>query len=409
MNPLKKAFCRVYQLAFYAAMPFLPYREPETFQSIDDLVPLMKKLSVTSLLLVTDKGLRGAGLTTPLEAMLKQSGITCTVYDGTRPNPTTENVEEAVRMYREHGCQAMIAFGGGSSMDCAKAVGARIAYPNRSLRQLGGNLRIFRKIPPLAAIPTTAGTGSEVTVTAVITDEKTSHKYAMNSFPLIPRYAVLDPDVTRTLPPSLTATTGMDALTHAVEAYIGRSTTKETRRLALTAVGLVFRNIEKAYRDGNDRQARSNMLRASYLAGQAFTKSYVGYIHAVAHSLGGQYNIPHGLANAVLLPIGLDIYGKTVYNKLHELGIAAGVTTSDVSHEKGAKDFIRAVRSLNRRMNIPETLSGILAEDIPTMARHADREANPLYPVPKLMDARELEIFYYKAADWSESHDDTEY
>ncbi|MBQ9717450.1 MAG: iron-containing alcohol dehydrogenase, partial [Clostridia bacterium] len=201
----------------------------------------------------------------------------------------------------------------------------------------------------------------------------------------------------------------MDALTHAVEAYIGRSTTKETRRLALTAVGLVFRNIEKAYRDGNDHTARSNMLRASYLAGAAFTKSYVGYIHAVAHSLGGQYNIPHGLANAVLLPIGLEIYGKTVYNKLHELGVAAGVTTETVSHETGAKDFIRAIRALNRRMNIPETLSGILEEDIPTMARHADREANPLYPVPVLMDRKELEIFYYKAADWSEHHDDTEH
>ena len=409
MNPFKKAFCRVYQLAFYAAIPFLPYREPETFDRIEDLEPLMKKLGVTSLLLVTDKGLRGAGLTTPLEAMLKQSGISCTVYDNTRPNPTTENVEEAVLLYRENGCQAMIAFGGGSSMDCAKAVGARIAYPNRTLRQLGGTLRVFRKIPPLVAIPTTAGTGSEVTVTAVITDAVTHHKYTMNSFPLIPRYAVLDPEVTYTLPPSLTATTGMDALTHAVEAYIGRSTTKETRRLALTAVGLVFRNVEKAYRDGTDHTARSNMLRASYLAGAAFTKSYVGYVHAVAHSLGGQYNIPHGLANAVLLPIVLEHYGPTVYKKLHELGIAAGVTTENVSHESGAKDFIRAVRALNRRMNIPETLSGICEKDIPMMARHADREANPLYPVPMLMDRRELEIFYYKAADWSQTNDDCEH
>lgn len=409
MNPLKKAFCRVYQLAFYAAIPFLPYREPETFDRIEDLEPLLKKLGVTSLLLVTDKGLRGAGLTTPLEAMLKQSGISCSVYDNTRANPTTLNVEEAVLMYRENGCQAMIAFGGGSSMDCAKAVGARIAYPNKTLRQLGGTLHIFRKIPPLVAIPTTAGTGSEVTVTAVITDTVTNHKYTMNSFPLIPRYAVLDPAVTCTLPPSLTATTGMDALTHAVEAYIGRSTTKETRRLALTATGLVFRNVEKACRDGNDHTARSNMLRASYLAGEAFTKSYVGYVHAVAHSLGGQYNIPHGLANAVLLPIVLEHYGKTVYKKLHELGVAAGVTTENVSHETGAKDFIRAIRALNRRMNIPEALSGIREEDIPMMARHADREANPLYPVPMLMDRKELEIFYYKVADWSENHDDTEH
>lgn len=231
----------------------------------------------------------------------------------------------------------------------------------------------------------------------------------MNSFPLIPRYAVLDPTVTYTLPPSLTATTGMDALTHAVEAYIGRSTTKETRRLALIAVGLIFRNIVKAYQDGTNHTARSNMLRASYLAGAAFTKSYVGYVHAVAHSLGGQYNIPHGLANSVLLPIVLEHYGPTVYKKLHELGVAAGVTTTDVSHETGAKDFIRAIRALNRRMNIPETLSGIRKEDIPLMVKHADREANPLYPVPMLMDRRELETFYYQAADWSKNHDDTEH
>ncbi|MBQ9994793.1 MAG: iron-containing alcohol dehydrogenase [Clostridia bacterium] len=409
MNVLKKIYCRVFQLAFRAAMPILPYRTPHILGSVSEISGELKKADIDSLLLVTDEFLYTSGSTKALETSLSENGIKCAVYSGTRPNPTVKNVEAAREIYVNQNCRAIIAFGGGSSMDCAKAVGARIAYPNRSLKQLGGTLRIFRKIPPLVAIPTTAGTGSEVTVTAVVTDPETNHKYTMNSFPLIPRYAVLDPAVTYTLPPSLTATTGMDALTHAVEAYIGRSTTKETRRLALTAVGLVFRNIEKAYLDGNDHTARSNMLRASYLAGEAFTKSYVGYIHAVAHSLGGQYNIPHGLANAVLLPIGLEIYGKTVYNKLHELGVAAGVTTENVSHETGAKDFIRAIRALNRRMNIPETLSGILEEDIPTMARHADREANPLYPVPVLMDRKELEIFYYKAADWSKHHDDTEH
>lgn len=283
----------------------------------------------------------------------------------------------------------------------AKALGARIAYPKKSLGELKGVLRVLRKIPTLIAIPTTAGTGSEVTLAAVITDSEKQHKYTLMDFTLIPRYAVLDPTVTYTLPPHLTATTGMDALTHAVEAYIGRSTSKETRRKALEATALVFGNIEKAYANGRDYEARANMLKAAYLAGVSFSKSYVGYIHAVAHSLGGQYNVPHGLANSVLMPIVLESYGKTAYKKLHKLGIAAGVSSQSDSREVGAKKFIAAIKGLNARMEIPEKITGIKREDIPQMAKHADKEANPLYPVPKLMNAKELQKFYYQVADWS--------
>ena len=220
----------------------------------------------------------------------------------------------------------------------------------------------------------------------------------MNDFTLIPRYAVLDPEMTFTLPPSLTATTGMDALTHAVEAYIGGSTTKETRRLALEAVELIFSNIEEAYRNGLNRQARENMLQAAYKAGAAFSKSYVGYIHAVAHSLGGQYNIPHGLANAVLMPMVLEACGPAAEKKLHELAVAAGVSDAQDTDAEGAAKFIRAIRDMNRRMGIPETLEGIRTEDIPRMARFAAKEANPLYPVPVLWNARELERFYHEVS-----------
>lgn len=401
MNFLKKLYCRVYQIAFHAALPLLPYREPHTLREIDEIVPLLKTLKKQSVLLVTDGGLRKAGITAPLENLLEESGIRCAVYDKTQANPTVANMEQARELYLKEKCECLIAFGGGSPMDCAKAVGARIAYPKRSMAKLKGTLRVFRKIPTLIAIPTTAGTGSEVTVTAVITDSATKHKYTMNDFPLIPSYAVLDPKVTFTLPPHLTATTGMDALPHAVEAYIGRSTSRETRQKALEATALIFGNIEKAYHNGQDAEARSNMLRAAYLAGIAFSKSYVGYVHAVAHSLGGQYNIPHGLANSVLLPIVLETYGECVYKKLHKLGIAAGVTTEEDDHKTGAEKFIAAIRELNRRMNIPEKLSGIQKADIPLMAKHAAKEANPLCPVPKLMDARQLEEFYYQVADWS--------
>ena len=400
MNPIKKVYCRVFQTTLRAALPFLPYREPEVFASIAALDPLLNKLGVRSVLLVTDKVLHEAGATAELEKMLAKNGIRCTVYDETNANPTVHNVEAARKLYIENACECLLAFGGGSSMDCAKAVGARIAYPDKSLEQLKGLLRVLKKIPTLVAIPTTAGTGSEVTLAAVITDSEKKHKYTMNSFTLIPHYAVLDPKVTYSLPRQLTATTGMDALTHAVEAFIGRSTSRETRQKALMATKLIFANIEKAYTDGHDHEARANMLKAAYLAGVAFSKSYVGYIHAVAHSLGGQYNIPHGLANSVLMPIILDAYGAAVYQKLHCLGVAAGVASKDDSHEAGAKKFIAAIRALNRRMNIPDKLMGIRKEDIPEMAAHADKEANPLYPVPVLMNAKQLEQFYYKVADW---------
>lgn len=401
MNIFKKVYCRIFQAAFHMALPVLPYRQPELFYSISQIVPLLKQKKIHSVLMVTDEVLRSTGVTKALEELLEDNEIKCVVYDRTRPNPTVQNVEEARNLYAEQKCECLIALGGGSSMDCAKAAGARIVYPKRTLNQLKGLLRVWRKLPLLIAIPTTAGTGSEVTVTAVITDSEKKHKYTMNNFTMIPRYAVLDPEVTYTLPPSLTATTGMDALTHAVEAYIGGSTTKETRTFARKAVKLIFANIERAYKEPENYEARKNMLYAAYIAGIAFSKSYVGYIHAVAHSLGGQYNIPHGLANAVLMPIVLDAYGRKAFKKLHELGIAAGVAKESDSHKAGAKKMIAAIRRLNSNMNIPKTLKGILAEDIPLMAAHADQEANPLYPVPKLMDKKQLEKFYLQVADWS--------
>ncbi|MCR5773979.1 MAG: iron-containing alcohol dehydrogenase [Lachnospiraceae bacterium] len=398
MNVWKKLYCRVFQFAFKAAIPILPYRDPSEMASVDEVPLLLEKLGRQRVLLVTDKVLRENGVTERLERKLKEAGIYCAVFDRVMQNPTIKNVEAARKVYIKNNCKALIGFGGGSSIDCAKAVGARLAYPRRSIDDMKGILKVWRRIPPLIAIPTTAGTGSEVTVAAIITDSDKKHKYALNSFPLIPRYNVLDPRVTFSLPPSLTATTGMDALTHAVEAYIGGSTTKKTRALSREAVRLIFANIEKAYKDGNDYEARDNMLHASNRAGLAFSISYVGYVHAVAHSLGGQYGIPHGLANAVLLPIVLEDYGPCVYKKLTELAYVAGIAHKGATDEENAGAFISAVRELNRKMGIPEKLEGIKREDIPVMARHADKEGNPLYPVPRLMDAVELERFYYKVA-----------
>ena len=399
MNPLKKAYCRSFQAVLKAALPFLPYRKPEIIHSVYGIPQILEKKKCDHVLIITDTGIISHGLITRLEDTLDQHFIPYVVYDGTVANPTTTNVNEALALYYEYDCNAIIGFGGGSSIDCAKAVGARVAKPHQSLEKMKGILKVHKKLPLLIAIPTTAGTGSETTLAAVIVDAETRHKYAINDFPLIPRYAVLDPKVTLSLPPFITATTGMDALTHAVEAYIGNSTTPGTRKNARDAVQLIFENLDTAYTDGNNKEARRNMLRASYFAGCAFTKSYVGYVHAVAHSLGGQYNVPHGLANAVLLPYVLEAYGKTIYKKLAALAVAAGVASKETPEEEAALSFIQAVKDMKARFGIGDTIPEIQEEDIPKLSHYADKEANPLYPVPVLMDAHELEKFYYILMD----------
>ena len=400
MNLAKRIYCRVFQKAFRIAIPFLPYRKPEILNGISELPSLFKSKGIKRVLLVTDKGIRGMGLTKKLEELMEENGISLAIYDSTVANPTTDNVEEARRLFLSSSSEAIIGFGGGSSIDAAKAVGARVAYPKKPLEKMEGILKVLRKIPLLIAIPTTAGTGSETTLASVIVDSKTRHKYPINSFPLIPRYAVLDPEVTKSLPPSLTASTGLDALTHAVEAYIGGSTTKETRENAKEAVRLIFSSLQTAYHDGSNMGARKNMLHAAFLAGAAFTVSYVGYVHAVAHSLGGKYNVPHGLANAILLPYVLEKYGKSAERKLAELADVIGLKGKD--NEEKARAFIEAIKAMERDMKIPEKIQGIRKEDIPELSAYAAKEANPLYPVPMLMNANELEEFYYDVLDEKE-------
>ena len=379
---------------FKIALPFLPYRKPKVVGSVKALPDIILKKKCSKVLIITDSGIRKLGLTLRLEKALGAAGIPCIIYDKTVANPTTVNVAEAVKLYLDNGCDCIIGFGGGSSMDCAKAVGARIAKPKQSLAKMKGILKVRRKLPLLMAVPTTAGTGSETTLAAVITDAQTRYKYAINDFPLIPRYAVLDPKVTLSLPPFITATTGMDALTHAVEAYIGNSTTYGTRKDALLAVKLIFENIDTAYEDGSNVEARRNMLHASFYAGCAFTKSYVGYVHAIAHSLGGEYNVPHGLANAVILPMLLEAYGEKIHKKLARLAIAAGLADEDTPCSEAAGQFIRAVKDMKKRFGIGVHIPEIQETDIPKLAHYADKEANPLYPVPVLMDAAKLESFY---------------
>lgn len=396
MNIAKRIYCRVFQFCFRAALPFLPYREPEILADMEELAQVLKEKGKKSVLIVTDKGISALGLTDGLKNALRKADISYTVYDDTVQNPTIDNVEQSREAYIENHCEAVIGFGGGSSMDCAKAAAARIAKPRQPVQKMRGLLKIHKKLPTLVAVPTTAGTGSETTLAAVITDSATHHKYPINDFFLIPRYAVLDYRVTTGLPGQITATTGMDALTHAVEAYIGGSTTKHTRKMAEEAVCLIRDNLKRAYDNGEDAQARENMLRAAYCAGIAFTQSYVGYVHGVAHSLGGRYGIPHGLANAVILPWFLEEYGESCEKRLGRLARNCEIAAPEADDHEASRIFIKWVRGMNESMEIPEKLEGIREEDIPQMAAHADKESNPLYPVPRLMDAGELASMYGK-------------
>ena len=391
---MKKCWYRIYQKVLKLAMCFMDWSEPKLFEgegAVLQLPKYIKDKNINKVLVVTDQGLMNLHLLDPLFEELKAQGIEYFLYDGVKPNPTIPNIEECKDIYINNGCQGIIAFGGGSPMDCAKGAAARVVKPKKSVRKMRGYLKVGKKLPPFFAVPTTAGTGSETTLAAVVTDPTTHEKNAICDPVLRPKFAVLDPALTVGLPPHITSTTGMDALTHAVEAYIGKSNVKSTIKYAEDATKLIHENLEKAYNNGKDMEARSNMLKASYYAGAAFTRAFVGYVHAIAHNLGGMYNTPHGLANAVILPYVLEWYGDSVYQRLAKLADLIKITKPEMSIEEKGKAFIAEIRRMNKAMNIPEKFDFIKEEDIPTLVQRALKEGNPGYPVPKIMNAKDCE------------------
>ncbi|MDD3416598.1 MAG: iron-containing alcohol dehydrogenase [Lachnospiraceae bacterium] len=393
-----KLYCRIYQTIFKLASAFLPWRKPELLEginSLQNLPEIVKNRNINKVLIVTGPQIFSLGLLDVMLKGLEKEGVTYYIYNKTVQNPTIDNVEDALEIYKSNNCKGIIAFGGGSPIDCAKGVACRVARPEKTIPQMKGLLKVRKNLPLLIAIPTTAGSGSETTVAAVLSNPTTHEKYAINDPVIIPHYAVLDPVITTGLPQHVTSTTGMDALTHAVEAYIGRGNTKETEMMAIKATKLIFENIYKAYSDGTDLNARGNMQKASFYAGIAFTRAYVGYVHAVAHTLGGFYGIPHGLANAVILPYVLESYGKSAQKRLAELADVVDITKPTDTIENKAHKFIEAIKELNREMKIPDKIMGINDKDIPLMVKRADKESNPLYPVPRIMDKKELEKIYY--------------
>jgi alcohol dehydrogenase class IV len=380
----------------------LPWRKPEIIEGVDSvnyLPKLIKDKDIDKVIVITGKIISSIGLMDGFLEGLKNEGVDFVIYNNTSQNPTIDNVEEALEMYKSNNCKGIVAFGGGSPIDCAKAVGARLACPNKSILQMRGDLKVGKEIPPLFAVPTTAGTGSEATIVAVITNSSTHEKLVIGDMVLTPHYAVLDPSLTVGLPPDITAATGMDALTHAIEAYIGRSNTKETSELSRMAVKLIFENIYEVYRNGANVEARGSMLKASNYAGMAFTRAYVGYVHAIAHSLGGFYGTPHGLANAVILPYVLEYYGEEAYKPLAELTDVVLLGNSTDNLEQKSYNFIKAIKKLNKDMNIPDKISGINDSDIPLMVERAYKEANPNYPVPKILSKKDLFSIYEMIKD----------
>jgi alcohol dehydrogenase class IV len=331
------------------------------------------------------------GLLTPMTDALTAGGTPFVIFDKITPDAPIPLVEEGVEFYREHDCDALIAFGGGSSMDAAKAIAAAIANPDKSLRQLAGYFKGLRSPAPIYAVPTTAGTGSEVTVAAVIADPERESKIVIVDTRLVPKMAALDPSLMTGLSPATTAATGMDALTHAVEAYLGNWATPGTDAKALQAVALIFKHLRTAYTDGGNLKAREQMALAATYAGIAFTRANVGYVHAIAHQFGGKYHTPHGLANAIVLPHVLKYSAPAVTDRLARLAVRAGLGRKGQSEDTLAQKFLDGVDALNQELQIPLYLDALQAADIPALARAACTEAHTGYPVPRYMTLSQCE------------------
>lgn len=388
-----KMYCRIYQAVFKIGMYLIPWSMPETLEgagAVKKLPALIKEKGFTKVLVVTDKVLMDLGLPKGMLEAMDSAGIEYVVYDGVQPNPTDRNVNEGLKLFRENGCQAMVAFGGGSPMDCCKGIGAMAVKKGKTVEQLQGLFKILHKIPTIFAVPTTAGTGSETTVAAVITNEKTHHKASMNDTSLMPKYAVLDPELTVGLPPKVTSTTGMDALCHAVECYTNNTyNSKLEKKLSEDAVKLIYDNLYEAYTDGSNIEARQNMQKAAFYAGRAFTRGCVGYVHAIGHTLGGLYGTPHGLAMSVILPHVMRQFGSAAHERLARLAEVCGMTGANDAEK--AEKFISWIEDMKVKMNIPAGLDVIKDEDVPQIIEWAMKEANPLYPVPAIWDKADFE------------------
>lgn len=394
MWSVKKLLYRLAHLLMGFMVKRLEVPIPELLRgagSVKQLPEAIKTTGVSKLLLVTDQGITSLGLPDGLVEALQGAGMASVVFDGVQPNPTIDNIEAGLKVYNDEQCDGIIAFGGGSVMDCAKMIGARATNPDKSVLDMRGGFKIKNGLPPLFAVPTTAGTGSECTLAAVVSNPQEREKFSVASLEIVPTHAVLDPELMLGLPPHITAHTGMDALTHAVESYIGRLVTPFTEENSEKAVKIIFEDLESVYQNGSDEEKRSNLAYASYCAGLAFTRALVGYVHAIAHNLGGLYGVPHGLANAIVLPYILEFSKEDCRDRLARLAVVGGLGDSNDPAQVLADRFIEKVKEMNRNMDVPSQVAELKEEDISFIAKRALSEGNPGYPVPTLMNQSQCE------------------
>jgi alcohol dehydrogenase len=344
----------------------------------------------SKVLIVTDGVIAKLGLLNGIQNALHEGGTQTVVFDKITPDAPIPLIQEGIDFCRQHDCDAIVAFGGGSSMDSAKAIAIAMTNP-KPLRSLAGYFKGRSTPLPIYAVPTTAGTGSEVTVAAVISDPARQDKVVIIDPRLVPKMAALDASLMTGLPPHITAATGMDALTHAVEAFVGNWATPYTNGMALAAVGLIFENLRTCYSKGSDLAAREKMALASTYAGLAFTRANVGYVHAIAHQFGGKYHTPHGLANAIMLPHVLRYSAPAIIPQLAKLAVRANLGKESERDDRLAEKFLDAIDQLNRDLGIPLVLDKLKAADIPALAKAACFEAHTGYPVPKYMTQTQCE------------------
>ncbi len=371
----------------------LPIPKPTLFTgpgSSLELCVSMAHMDTKKVLIVTDKVLLEIGLLKPLLEKLDSLSIAYVIYDGILPDPTNEQVNTGLSILKSHRCDAVLAFGGGSSMDAAKLISAR-ATNNKTVEQLQGVLKIRKACLPLYVIPTTAGTGSEVSIAAVVSDPETHKKSLVIDPKLVPKMAALDGALMTGLPPMITAATGMDALTHAIESYVSVIASEETDECALAATRLIMENLPKAVAQGDDVDVRQAMAMGSFYAGLSMTKASLGYVHAISHSFGAKYRTPHGVGNALVLPHVLDYSKPAVAERLATLARVSGLDVANKSDSDAAQLFIDRIREMLESFGLSTTLDLLKREDIPALAKAALKEAHYNYPVPIYMDQRTCE------------------
>jgi alcohol dehydrogenase len=378
------------KLALIGKLLGKPQPKPMMFVGPGSSAQLSKAIGqfgIAKLLIVTDKPLRELGVLDSTLAALESHGVSTHIYDGVLPDPTAQVVNDGIAMLKKAGCEAVLAFGGGSSIDCAKVIALGSANNCAAEDCIGPN-KCKKPALPFFAIPTTAGTGSEGTCIAVISDNTTHEKNGVIDPSMIPRAAALDPEVMRGLPAHITAATGMDALTHAIESYIGTFGNEETDFYGLAATKLIFKYLPTACSDGQNLEAREAMSLASYYGGLAITQALVGYVHAISHNLGARYGVPHGLGNAMVLPHVLELLKVDAATKMANLAVHAGLGSSTETESALAQKLVDRVWELNREIGIPETCDALKAEDIDELVAIALTEGSS-YPTPRFFEPEE--------------------